>query len=81
MIDMTRIIVKAGLADELTKATEPAEIWDEAGKKLRSFLPQIELSECVPLSPDISDEELQRRRTSKEPRSSLAEILARLEKA
>ncbi|HWG43137.1 MAG TPA: hypothetical protein VN688_10155 [Gemmataceae bacterium] len=43
-------------------------------------VPLIDLSEWEPLSPDVSEEELDRRAQSNEKRYTTAEVLAQLEK-
>jgi hypothetical protein len=47
---------------------------------LGRFIPALDPSQYEPLQPQISDEELQRRRNSNEKRYTTAEVLAYLEK-
>jgi hypothetical protein len=77
---MTQIILEAGDSDKLGKVTQTVELCDPSGRVLRRFVPLIDLSEWVPLSPDISEEELDRRAKSAEKRYSTAAVLAQLEK-
>ena len=77
---MTQIIVDASLSSRLLSLTQPVELCDHSGQVLGRFVPLIDLSEWEPLSPDISEEELDRRAKSKEKRYTTAEVLAHLEK-
>jgi hypothetical protein len=77
---VTQIIVDANLSNQLLELSQPAELCDRSGQVLGRFVPLINRSEWEPLSPDISEEELDRRAKSKEKRYSTAEVLAHLEK-
>jgi len=77
---MTQIIVDASLSNQLLALSQPAELCDNSGQVLGRFVPLINLAEWEPLSPDVSEEELDRRAKSKEKRYTTAEVLARLEK-
>jgi hypothetical protein len=77
---MSRITLDASVAKQLLNLQGPVEICDPTGKVLGRFLPKIDLSDWEPLSPGISDEELQRRINSNEKRYTTAEVLAYLEK-
>jgi hypothetical protein len=77
---MTQIILDANLSSRLDSLNEAAELCDPSGRVLGRFVPLIDLSEWEPLSPDVSEEELDRRAKSQERRSTTAEVLARLEK-
>lgn len=77
---MTQIIVDASLSNQLLTLTQPAELCDRSGQVLGRFVPLINLSEWEPLSPDLSEEELDRRAKSKEKRYTTADVLAHLEK-
>ncbi len=48
---------------------------DPSGKVLGRFVPLIDLSEWEPVTPEISEEELDRRERSNERRSTTAEVL------
>ncbi len=77
---MTQIIVDAQLSTKLQEAMQPVQLCNSQGQVLGRFIPLIDLSEWEPLSPDISDEELERRARSKGKRYTTAEVLAHLEK-
>jgi hypothetical protein len=79
-LSVTQIIVDAALSTQLHSVTRPVELCDVSGQVLGRFVPLINLSEWEPLSPDISEEELDRRAKSKEKRYTTAEVLAHLEK-
>jgi len=74
---MTQIIVDASLSSKLNNATPPVELCDPSGRVLGRFVPLIDLSEWEPVSPDISEEELDQREQSKEWFST-EEVLAHL---
>jgi len=61
---MTRIILDASASNHLHALTEPVELCDPSGRVLGSFVPRIDLSEWEPVSPDVSEEELDRREKS-----------------
>jgi hypothetical protein len=77
---MTRIIIGADLESKLQSLTQPADLSDETGRVLGRFVPRVDLTEWEPLSPDVSEEELDRREQSNEKRYTTAEALASLEK-
>jgi hypothetical protein len=77
-ISMTQITLDAGASSKLRNLTTSAELCDPSGRVLGRFVPLIDLSEWEPLSPDISEEELDRRAQSKQKRYTTAEVLARL---
>jgi hypothetical protein len=77
---MTRMILDPALLSKLRDQTQPLELCDESGKVVGRFFPAPDLTGCEPLEPQISAEELQRRRTSGERRYSTAEVLAHLER-
>ena len=77
---MTQIILDASASGKLSEAMQPVELCDPSGRVLGRFVPLIDPSEWEPLSPDISEEESQRRGKSKEKRYTTAEVLALLEK-
>ena len=77
---MTQIILDASVSSQLHEVSRPVELCDPSGRVLGRFVPLIDLSEWEPLSPDISEEELDRRANSKEKRYTTAEVLAHLEK-
>jgi hypothetical protein len=77
---MSRIIVDAALREKLSGLTEVVELCDESGRVLGRFLPKLDRAHYENLEPQISKEELQRRRQSKERTYTTAEVLAHLEK-
>jgi hypothetical protein len=77
---MTQIILDAGVSTQLHNLAQTVELCDPSGQVLGRFVPLIDLSEWEPLSPDVSEEELDRRAQSKEKRYTTAEVLACLEK-
>ena len=64
----------------LPNLSEPLDLCNESGQVLGHFLPAVDLSQYEPLEPQISREEMQRRKQSKEKRYTTAEVLAYLEK-
>ena len=77
---MTRITLDAGLLHKLLDLTQPLELCDESGRLLARVLPAIDPSLYEGLEPQISKEELQRRKQHKGTTYTTAEVLARLEK-
>lgn len=75
---MTQIILDENLAAKLHELRQVAELCDPAGRVLGKFVPLIDLSEWKPLSPDVSEEELDRIEQSNEHRYSTAEVLEHL---
>jgi hypothetical protein len=76
---MTQIILDANLSSRLHSLSQAVELCDPLGQVLGRFVPLIDLSEWEPLSPDVSEEELDRRAKSNEKRYTTAEVLAHLE--
>jgi hypothetical protein len=56
------------------------ELCDPTGRVLGKFVPLIDLSKWEPLSPEITEEELDRCEQADVPEYSLAEVLAHLER-
>ncbi len=77
---MTPIILDATVSSKLNTVVLPVDLCDPSGRVLGRFVPLIDPSEWEPLSPDISEEELDRRCKSNEKRYTTAEVLAHLEK-
>ncbi len=77
---MTRIIVDETLRKKLHNFSEPLELCDAAGQVVARLLPAFDPSEYEGLEPQISKEELQRRKQHKGKTYSTAEVLAYLEK-
>jgi hypothetical protein len=76
---MTRIIVDDDLQSKLQNFTKPLELCDKAGRVLARVFPVIDPALYEPVEPQISDDELQRRRESTKWYTT-AEVLAYLEK-
>ena len=63
---MTKITVDAELRAKLQNLTTDLELCDEQGRILARVHPIADMSEWVPISPDVSEEELDRREKSTE---------------
>ena len=77
---MPQIILDANLASRLNELGWPAELCDPAGQVIGRFVPKIDLSLWEPISPEVSEEDLDRREHANEKRYTTAEVLACLEK-
>jgi hypothetical protein len=77
---MTKIIVDSELMAKPSNLVQPAELCDESGHVLGQLTPHLGLSNCEPLEPQVTDEELLRRSTSNEKTYTTAEVLSYLEK-
>jgi hypothetical protein len=77
---MTRITLDADLRSKLLNLAEPLELCDETGRVLGRFFPTVDSSQYEGLEPQISREELQRRKQDKGNTYTTAEVLAYLEK-
>lgn len=80
---MSRITIDAMLSQSLAQLTQPVELCDPSGRVVGRFVPAMDLSEWEPVDPtesEVTDEELQRRSESKEPRYTTAEVLDYLRK-
>jgi hypothetical protein len=75
---MTQVVVDKILLAQLRGLTEPLELCDASGRILAHLVPALDESLYEPVEPQLSPEELQRRR--EEPDYSTAEVLAHLEK-
>jgi hypothetical protein len=76
---MTRITLDAELRNKLLDLTHPLELCDETGRVVAHLLPAIDRSLYEGLEPQISNEELQRRKQNKGKAYTTAEVLAHLE--
>ena len=76
---MTRVTVGPDVWATLAGIKVPTQLCDEAGRVLGYFTPAADKSLYEKVQPQISDEELQRRRQEKGGRT-LSEILSDLEK-
>ena len=77
---MTRVIVDDALLARLHKLAQPVELCDKSGHVLGCFVPALDPKLYDGLEPQISPEELQRRKQNKGKTYTTAEVLARLEK-
>ncbi len=77
---MSQIILDATVCGKLSNLTGPVELCDPSGRVLGRFVPLLDMSEWEPISPDISEEELERRARSNETRFTTAQVLAHLER-
>ena len=63
---MSQIVIDDGLSSKLHGITSSVELCDPSGKVLGRFVPVVDMSEWVPVSPDVSEEELELREKSDE---------------
>jgi hypothetical protein len=77
---MTQIILDTSVASKLIALDRPVELCDASGQVLGKFIPLVNLSGWEPVSPDITEEELERRVKSNEKRYTTAEVLSHLKK-
>lgn len=63
---MSQIIVDTVLSSKLDQQFHPVELCDPSGRVLGRFVPKVDLSEWESITPDISEEELDRREKSTE---------------
>ncbi len=76
---MTRIVLDSALKERLHNLTEPLELCDESGQVLAHLTPAVSAFGHPTTEPQISGEELTRRRQNKGKTSSTAEVLDYLE--
>ena len=77
---MNRITVDTTLRTKLNGLSEPLELCDDSGRVLAVVTPVEDPSQFEALTPDITEEELNRRSQSKGQRYTTAEVLDHLEK-
>jgi hypothetical protein len=77
---MTRVLVTEALRSMLHNLSRPLELCDESGQIVGRVFPTVDLSQYEPLEPQINQEEIRRRKQSKEKSYTTAEVLAYLEK-
>jgi hypothetical protein len=77
---MPKITLDDALSSRLNELSQVVELCDPSGRVLGRFIPQIDMSEWEPISPEVSEEELDRRERSNEKRYTTAEVLDYLEK-
>jgi len=76
---MTKVILDADLRSKLLNLNQPLELCDESGRVLARLLPTVDASLYEELEPQVSREELQRRKQNKGQTYTTAEVLAYLE--
>jgi hypothetical protein len=74
---MTRITLDEPLKSRLDNLIEPVELCDQSGRVLGRYFPAFEPADYEPLDPQVSNDELRRRKASKEWYST-AEVLNHL---
>jgi hypothetical protein len=80
---MTRVTVDSDLRKKLMNCTTPLELCDEQGYVLAKLVPSTPWTDpenWIELTPDVSDEELDRRSISNEPSYSTEEVIDMLKK-
>jgi hypothetical protein len=77
---MTRVVVNEALRSLLHDFSQPLELCDEGGRVLARVLPAIDPSLYEGLDPQITKEELHRRKQNKGKTYTTTEVLAHLEK-
>lgn len=74
-------MLDATATSRLCRAKDAVEICDPEGHIIGQFIPLINMSDWEPISPDVREDELERRSKSDEKRYTTAEVLAHLEKS
>jgi hypothetical protein len=81
---MARIVLDANQVQQLYSSAGRVELCDASGKVLAEALPVprplAELADWEPVTPDVSDQEIERRLNSKAKNLTTAEVLAHLRK-
>lgn len=76
---MSQLQIDFGLAQKLRSLNEPVELCDPEGKVIGKYVPAFNLADWEFETPDITDEEMQRRLASTGKRYTTAEVIAYLE--
>jgi hypothetical protein len=76
---MNPVTLDADTATKLSCLNQPVDLVDPSGRILGQFIPQFDLSEWEPLTPDITEEELDRRAQSTQWYTT-EEVIAHLKK-
>lgn len=76
---MTRLVLDSVTLEKLLYLVEPLDLCDDSGRRRAVLTPVYDSEEYGPLEPQVSEEELQRRENSTEPRYSIGEVLRHLE--
>lgn len=63
---MTEIVLDAALASKLRELSLPVNLCDPTGRVVGRFVPPIDPSEWEYVTPDVSEEELDRRERERE---------------
>lgn len=77
---MNQVVADEALRAKFSNFLGPVEVCDESGRVIARLFPTLDPSQYEPMEPQISKEELQRRKQSKGKTYSTAEVLAHLEK-
>jgi hypothetical protein len=77
---MTPVVIDAAMINKLHQLTQPLELRDASGRVLARVFPTVDLGDCEPLVPQVSEEELDRREKANEKRYTTGEVLAHLER-
>jgi hypothetical protein len=77
---MTRVIADETLPGKLHNLAQPVEVCDTTGRLLGRFFPVLDPSQYEGLEPEISKEELERRKQSKGKTYTTAEVINYLKK-
>ena len=77
---MNRILVDADLKLKLHDFSEPLELCDASGRVVAHVVPVVAITDCEPLTAEISDEELDRRAALRENRYTTRQVLDHLER-
>lgn len=77
---MTRMTLDSDLASRLRQVDHTIDLCDPSGKVLGRFVPAADLSQWEAVTPEVTEEELDRRERSGQKRYCTAEVLDRLEK-
>ena len=77
---MTQVVVDSGMISKLHHLSQPLELRDVSGRMLARVFPAVDVSQCDPLVPQVSEEELDRREQANEKRHTTTDVLAHLEK-
>jgi hypothetical protein len=77
---MTRILVDEVLRSRLLNLDRRIELCDESGRVVARVLPTYDSSKFEGLEPQITKEELERRKQNKGKTYTTAEVIAHLEK-
>jgi hypothetical protein len=77
---MNQIVVDQTLGAQLIGLDRPVAVYDQSGLMLGRFVPEPKACQYEPSAPQISAEELERRRRDKGQPLTTAQVLAHLEK-